>query len=83
MKHKSIGDRLRRAKSADVKAEVARDWATNWQREHDDLVAQLERAVSSMDYDALCSITGQIKAVGIKRHGALPRVMAALQEQDR
>lgn len=82
MKRRSIAERLQRAKSLDVKAEVVADWAANWQREHDDLVAQLERAVSAMDYDALCSITGQIKAVGQKRHGALPCVLTTLQGRD-
>lgn len=74
----SISQRLAKAKAPETKKEVAKDWAANWQQEQQRLVAQLERAVAADDYDQLCQVTGQIKAVSEKRFGALPKVLDAL-----
>lgn len=76
--HRSISQRLAKAKAMETKKEVALDWSANWAREQMQLVAQLEKAVAADDYDQLCIVTGQIKAVSIKRLEALPKVIEAL-----
>lgn len=76
--HRSISQRLAKAKATETKKEVALDWAANWAREQMQLVTRLEKAVASDDYDQLCIVTGQIKAVSIKRLDALPKVIEAL-----
>jgi len=76
--HRSITQRLRRAKSTESKQEAALDWAANWQAEQLGLVKSLEWALAHDDYDALCRVTGHIKAVTDKRFIALPKVIEAL-----
>tara|TARA_Y100000780_G_scaffold176831_1_gene161994 strand:- start:3058 stop:3315 length:258 start_codon:yes stop_codon:yes gene_type:complete len=74
-KRRSIGERLNRAKSPEVKQEVARDWAADWAREQKLLIGKLEKAVKTDDYDQMCIVTGQLKAVTEKRFNALPNVI--------
>jgi hypothetical protein len=76
--HRSISQRLKRAKSIESKMEAAQDWAANWQREQEGLIRDLEQAISNDDYDQLCIISGQLKAVSQKRFIALPKVISAL-----
>lgn len=78
MQHRSISQRLAKAKALETKKEVALDWAANWAQEQDGLVKQLEAAVAKDDYDQLCRVTGQIKAVSQKRFEALPKVIHAI-----
>lgn len=82
MAHRSIKDRIRRAKSNEVRREVLTDWAANWRSDQEDIVRQFERAVSRRDYDALASLTGQLKAVTEKRFEGLASVIDALTEAD-
>ena len=81
-KHRSISQRLSRAKSVEVKQEVALDWATNWQNEQSGLILQLGKAIANDDYDLQCRISGQLKAVTEKRFIALPKVIDALIKSD-
>lgn len=81
-KRRSIGERLNRAKSPEVKQEVARDWAADWAREQKLLIGKLEQAVKTDDYDQLCIVTGQLKAVTEKRFCALPNVIAKISGAD-
>ena len=74
-KRRSIGERLSRAKSPEVKQEVALDWAADWKREQKSLIAKLEQAVKTDDYDQLCIVTGQLKSVTEKRFNALQNVI--------
>lgn len=77
-KHRSIGERLSRAKTIAVKQEVAQDWATSWRAEHDLLFAQIEQAIKRDDYDSLCISVGQLKVVNGKKFTALPGVITKL-----
>lgn len=79
MQHRSISQRLSKAKSTEVKHTVAQDWATSWELEQSNLIQQLGRAVKNNDYDALCVVTGELKAVTQKRFSALPKVLMALK----
>lgn len=78
---RSIGQRLNRAKSPDVRLEVAQDWAASWSREQHALIAQLEQALQANDYDTLCAVTGQLKAVTGKRFNALSNVLGKVAER--
>lgn len=80
--HRSITQRLKRAKSPASKLAAASDWAANWQQEQTGLIRDLERAVADDDYDQLCIASGQLKAVTIKRFTALPKVIEALNDRD-
>ena len=75
---RSIGERLSRAKTPEVKQEVALDWAASWQAEHDKLFKDIERAISHDNYDALCIAVGQLKTVHGKKFAALPGVIKKL-----
>ena len=78
MQHRSISQRLKKAKSIEVRREILRDWSAAWQREQMELIGQLEQAIKHDDYDALCIATGQLKAVSQKKFEALPRVIETL-----
>lgn len=78
MKNRSIGQRLQRAKSAEVKRKVVDNWIAEWQTEYEQHVRNFERAIRTNDYDLLARTTGWLKADGKKRFDALPRVITAL-----
>lgn len=81
MGRKSISQRLNTAKSLQTKQEIALDWSANWSQEQVELIKQLETAIKTDNYDDLCIITGQLKAVTLKRFEALPNVIKLLTEQ--
>lgn len=76
--HRSISQRLAKAKSPETKREVVNDWIANWYKEQLSLIAQIEKAINHDDYDQLCIATGQLKAATEKRFTALPKVIQAL-----
>jgi hypothetical protein len=49
--NRSISQRLQRAKSSDVKQEIAQDWALAWNKEQLSLIAQLEHAIINNNKD--------------------------------
>lgn len=74
-KHRSIGQRFDKAKLPETKARVLYEWATEWEKQTLGLIAQLERGVSTRDFDAQCISLGHLKEDLIKRFDALPRVL--------
>lgn len=81
-KHRSISQRLNKAKSPEARKEVLADWAKSWEKETIELIRKLEQAIKTMDYDQLCINTGQLKAVAQKRFKALPNIFVRLAEGD-
>lgn len=79
-KHRSISQRLKSAKSPEAVRATVSDWARDWQRDQEDIVRQFEIAVRDMDYDDLCSATGQLKEVTRKRFEALQNVLRRLTD---
>ncbi|MGN7457473.1 hypothetical protein ACTHPH_21900 [Paenibacillus pasadenensis] len=77
-KHLSVGQRIKKAGTLARQEEIALAWAEDWQAEYDRLIRSLEAAVRHNDYDQLCRMTGQLKAVGQKKFSALPGVIRAL-----
>ncbi len=77
-KNRSIRQRLARAGSPEVQLETALDWAAAWHREQSNLVRMLGKAIKDDNYDQLCIVTGQLKAVTIKKFAALPNVISKL-----
>ena len=67
MGRKSISQRLSSTKDAAIKTKIASDWAANWNKEQTELIYDLGQAVKDNDFDQLCIITGQLKAVSEKR----------------
>lgn len=82
MSRRAIGARLQRAKSLQVRREVAQDWAANWLRDHAHTIAQLERASGSERLADAGQYVGQLKALSDKAMSALPRVIDALSDED-
>lgn len=80
-KRRSIGERLKSARSSEAIRETVTDWAADWRRDQMDIVRQFERAVQAMDYDALCSATGQLKSVTEKRFEGLAGIVRRLTSQ--
>lgn len=82
MQHRSVAQRLKRAKSSQVKQNIALDWATNWHKEQAELINRLGNAISTDNYDDLCIAAGQLKAVTDKRFAALPNILNSLSQSE-
>jgi len=78
MGHKSISQRLDRAKTTEAKISTLVSWSKNWEHETMELISRLETS----DHDQLCIVTGQLKAVCQKHFTALPRVLTRFVEDD-
>ncbi len=78
--HRSIATRLSRAKSPQAREALLKDWVANWREDQFDIIRQFEQAIGTMDYDAFCIATGELKAVTEKRFPALENVLKKLQE---
>lgn len=74
----SISQRLRKAKSPEVKVEVAQSWGDEWRMEYEKHVRNFEKAIQTKDFDLLAKTTGWLKADGKKRFDALPRVLEGM-----
>lgn len=82
MKHRSIGERMTRAKTLDSRREAALDWAANWREDHEETLALIERALQTGRISAAGQALGQLKALNDKAMSALPRVIEALADED-
>lgn len=78
---RAIGERLRRAGSLKTRREVAHDWATNWMRDHEHTLAEIERALGGGNAQEAGRYLGQLKALNDKAMTALPRVIDALSDE--
>ena len=81
-KHKSIGERINKAKSLAARREVAMDWAANWYADHLETIHALEKALAAHDMATAGRHCGQLKVLHDKALGALPRVIDALCDED-
>lgn len=61
---------------------LLRDWSQGWRRDQEDIVRQFERALQTMDYGALCSATGQLKAVTDKLFSGLDSVIKHITTEE-
>lgn len=77
-KRRSIGERLRRAGSIDVRVEIVQDWADSWRADHDATLRAVEKHLEQGDIDGAGQHLGRLKTLNAKAHDALPRVIAAL-----
>lgn len=78
MQNRSISQRLKRAAELATKREIALEWAEAWQKEQEELVRRLGQAVATNDFDNLCKITGQLRAVSEKKLQSLPKIINIL-----
>lgn len=78
-KYRSIGQRLQRARSDATRQEIITDWARAWQREQEDIVAQMDYAIGIGDLDAIRSAAGQLNEVTRKRFDGLKAVIRSLE----
>ena len=82
MKRRSIGERMGRAKSLDIRRQIAYDWTANWIQDHDAEIRFIETALQRGQISEAGQALGRLKALSDKRFGALPRVIAALTDED-
>ena len=79
-KRRSVGERLKKAKSTAAKREVALEWARDWGYEQKEITARLKRAMETGAGDFLARALRDLEAVTDKCLGALPRVIELLLE---
>jgi len=81
--HRSIGERLSRAKSPKARLETLMEWNDEWRNEHQALLRKLKKSIienNSKDIDFYLS---QLDAVAIKRHDALQRIFERILKNER
>lgn len=71
MQHRSISQRLKKAKSMQTKKQIMLDWADNWRREQLNLITRLQNAIDSKCEFELCSIARDLEGVTKKRFSGL------------
>lgn len=74
-KHRSIGERLKRAKSPEVKQKVLRDWVKNWEDDHRMTMDDLREAIQTGDPHGIASGIASMRAIADKRFLALRRIL--------
>lgn len=82
MKRRSIGERMDRAKSLDVRRQIAHDWTANWMQDHDSEMRAIETALQRGRVAEAGQALGRLKALSDKRFNAMPRVIEALTDED-
>lgn len=79
---RAIGERMKRAGSLAVRREIAHDWAANWQRDHIETLAKIERLVGLGRASDAGQYIGQLKALSEKGFRGLETVIEALSDED-
>lgn len=82
MKRLSIGERLRKAHSLDVRRKIALDWTANWIADHDETIRDLECRLARGDIAGAGQSLAQIKGLSDKRFAALPNLIEKLTDED-
>lgn len=80
MKHRSIGDRMKRAKSLRQRKEIAEEWAIEWQRRQALLRQELEQALAGKRPAAF--VSAALKEDGDKHFRGLLTLIDALTDDD-
>ena len=75
MKHLSISERLRKAKSIEAKRETLLDWRSNWLSEQLKIIKNIEHAINHDDYDTLCKSCWQLRTITNKRFNGLLNII--------
>ncbi|MEY3787972.1 MAG: hypothetical protein RIQ94_372 [Pseudomonadota bacterium] len=78
IQHRSISQRLKRAKSPEAKHLTLDEWAKSWELEQMQVIASLGVAIKDGDFDRECILCGELKALSIKKFEALPKVLNTL-----
>ena len=73
--HKSISQKLKRAKTPEDKIKNILAWSEAWKKDTDVFIKRLESAIKQDDYDELCISLGRLKEDLTKRFTALPKVL--------
>lgn len=76
--HRSISQRLKRAKSRDARQATLQKWTQAWQQEQSALIWRIGKAIADDDFDAACIAVGELKSVSVKKFEALPKVLEVL-----
>ena len=79
-KHRSISERLARAKSPEARASVLADWIADWEDAQWHLLEQIETALRDGNYNAGCIAAGAFKNQIEQRFDGLETVLRILQE---
>ena len=69
--HRSIGERLKIARSPETKRIILSEWVDGWEREQAQLTLNFSLGAEICDYDAVMIAVGQLRAVTQKRFEAL------------
>lgn len=78
--HRSIKQRLAKAKAPSLKRTIAHDWAKNWEDDQMDIVRQLRQGLRHEDMRTIAAAVMQLAAVTEKRFAALSGVIDAISQ---
>lgn len=80
--HRSISQRLKRAKSPEAKRLTLMEWAQSWESEQMHVISKLGNAIKEGDFDQECILCGELKALSIKKFEALPKILNVLLDDN-
>lgn len=80
--HRSIKQRLQKAKSIIAKKDTIDEWVLSWSSDQSYVIKILEAAIRAKDWDKVCIATGQIKSITEKRFEGLQSVIDHLINRD-
>ena len=75
--HRSINQKLARAKSKEAKQQTLENWVKDWEKEQSILLDKLGKAIASDDFNNSCIFLGELKTVQ-KKITALPTILTTL-----
>ncbi|XID91024.1 hypothetical protein ACF3MZ_21230 [Paenibacillaceae bacterium WGS1546] len=73
--HKSVGQRIKSARSRIALASLLRDWSQEWENGHRDTMAALDAAIDRRDWDSVERAARQLYALHDKKFASLPGVV--------
>lgn len=82
-KNKSVGQRLKQAKSYQKQEEVLLDWAENWKNDQEDTIYKLRQAAWDDDHGEIMHMIDQLIGMTEKRFTALNNVVKTVSNPDR
>lgn len=82
MGHKSIGIKVRSAKTQEGRIALSKAWLSGWQDEQTKLLARLDLAIEIWDYDDLCVVAGQLRELTKKRFDGLYSILPIISNSE-
>lgn len=83
MGHKSLGIRLKQAKTYQAQKNALTEWSKSWQSDQEETIDKIKTAAARRDTDEVLRILNQLKGITTKRFDALNNMINFVCDPDR